>query len=138
MFGCWYNELGSTLNITEVDYEAGVFKGCYNSAVGDAKKEYLAVGRFDKTAAGVIGWTVSWQNAYLTSHSLTAWSGQLQEDKNGEAVILTTWLLTQKTKPENDWDSTNVGEDIFRRCQPRKEVTETAELRCKRSHPANA
>ena len=136
----WINELDSQLIITKLDFEKGTFEGTYNSAVGDAKKEYLAVGRFDNTQVGATGWTVSWQNENKKDvHSLTTWSGQLQWDKQiSDYTILTTWVLTNKTKPGDDWQSTLVGTDNFTKKKPAPEITERAKLRCQRSHPKDA
>ena len=64
-----------------------------------------------------IGFVVVWQNEKKNSNSVTAWSGQLQL-VNDEEVITTTWLLTQETDQEDDWESTLVGKDIFTRYPP--------------------
>ena len=128
------------MKITEIDTNLGTLRGTYCSAVGEAEKEYLLLGRFD-TAGQTLGWVVSWQNQYLKSHlySTTSWSGQAQYDPTiSDYVILTNWLLTVETSPENDWNSTNVGHDTFRRRQPNLELTTTAKLRFQRSHPKNA
>lgn len=37
---------------------------------------------------------------------------------NGEQFILTTWLLTIETAPEEDWNPTLVGKDTFTRVAP--------------------
>ena len=44
--------------IEEYDETTGVFTGQYNSAVGEATKSYLLVGRKD-TDGDTLGWTVS-------------------------------------------------------------------------------
>ena len=56
----WYNELGSEMIIESFDETIGVFTGQYNSAsaVGEATKSYLLVGRKD-TDGVTLGWTVS-------------------------------------------------------------------------------
>ena len=135
----WHNELGSLLRIKEVDFNKGTFVGTYCSTVGQAEKEYLAVGRFDRTQVGTIGWTVAWQNKHLTTHSLTTWSGQFQfSEKLFELSILTTWLLTTQTEPEKDWNSTHIGTDTFLPGMPSEEIIYHAKLRCQRSHPQDA
>ena len=126
------------MKITEIDYNLGTFSGTYSSAVGQAEKEYLLLGRFD-TAGQTLGWVVSWQNQYQNAHSTTSWSGQVQYDSTfSDFVILTNWLLTVETSPENDWNSTNIGHDTFRQVPPNLEQTTTAKLRFQRSHPKNA
>ena len=135
----WYNELGSVLTFKEVDKEKGTFYGTYCSKVGDAEKEYVALGRFDTTQMGAIGWTVSWENKFRNAHSVTTWSGQFQYDSQiSDFTILTTWLLTVKTDPKDDWNSTNIGADKFVLLKPTPAITEHASLRCQRSHPKNA
>ena len=119
--------------------ENGQCSGTYCSTVGIAEKEYPFVGRYDTTGMGAIGWTVSWENKYLNAHSVTTWSGQFQfDDSINNWVILTTWLLTQQTKPSEDWNSTNVGMDTFRLIEPVPEKTKEGKLRCQRSHPSQA
>ena len=134
----WYNELGSVMIIKEVNNNIGTFGGTYNSAVGEAEKEYLLCGRFD-TAGQSLGWVVSYQNQYLNAHSTCSWSGQIQFDPViMDVVILTNWLLTRQTSPEDDWNSTNIGHDTFTRVEPSKQQTMSAKLRCQCSHPKNA
>ena len=43
----WHNELNSTMVITELDQETGVFGGKYQSLVGDADRWYVLTGRQD-------------------------------------------------------------------------------------------
>ena len=126
------------MKITEIDANLGTFRGTYNSRVGTAENEYLLLGRFDTTGR-TLGWVVSWQNQYLNSDSTTSWSGQAQYDPTiSDFVILTNWLLTVETSPENEWNSTNIGHDTFKRLQPSKEQITTAKLRSQHSHPKNA
>ena len=109
----WYNELGSVMTITTVDREYGNFAGQYCSGVGKAVYNYTLLGRFD-TEGKSLGWVVSYNNQYLNANSTAAWSGQIQIDRNTSMpVILTTWLLTTQTQPEDNWSSTNVGFDKF-------------------------
>ena len=126
------------MKITEIDANLGTFRGTYSSAVGEVEKEYLLLGSFD-TAGQTLGWVVSWQNQHQNIHRTTSWSGQAQYDPTiSDFVILTNWLLTAETSPENDWNSTHIGQDTFMRLQPSKEQTTTAKLRSQRSHPKNA
>ena len=132
----WYNELGSTMVIESIDQNTGVFSGTYESQVGQAKYTYVMTGRFD-TAGRTIGWAVNWQNDCCNAHSVTTWSGQLQFNSIGEPVILTTWLLTHQTAPDDNWSSTQVGFDTFTLAQPSEETKAKAMLR-NRSHPKEA
>ena len=126
------------MKITEINAILGTFRGTYNSTVGCAENEYLLLGRFDTTGR-TLGWVVSWQNQYLNSHSTTSWSGQAQYDPTiSDFVILTNWLLTEETSREDEWNSTNIGHDTFKRQQPSKEQIATAKLRSQCSHPKNA
>ena len=129
----WYNELGSVMTITSVDTQTGVFTGTYESQVGQAGKTYLMSGRYDNTG-DTLGWTVNWLNFYLNAHSVTTWSGHSQIQSNGQPIILTTWLLTSQTTPEDNCESTQVGFDQFTQTQPTPESIEQAKIRCRRSH----
>ena len=115
--GKWYNELGSWM-VLELGADACSLTGTYHSAVGQAVEEYPLTGRIDgaPTAATGIGWAVSWQNQKLNAHSVTAWSGQYRV-VDGQEFITTTWLLTREGAPDDDWESTLVGKDIFS-CNP--------------------
>ena len=130
--GKWYNELGSCMEITNA--ENGQLTGTYESKVGDAKYEYVMTGRYD-TCGASIGWTVMWKNSTGSSRSITSWSGQCQQINPGVDAILTTWLLTSETRPENDWNSTNVGKDIFTQEKPDPEVCMRALKSGHISHP---
>ena len=134
----WYNELGSEMKIMEIEMDVGILSGTYNSAVGKAVGEYFLVGRFDTAQIGTIGWTVSYQNKFLNAHSVCSWSGQIQFDpRTSNYTILTTWLLTTKSNPSDNWESTNIGQDVFSPLKPSPEVVEAAKLRGKQSHPRN-
>ena len=122
--------------ITSVDPATGVFGGIYCSKVGDAEKWYVLTGRQD-TDGETVGWTVNWNNASNNSHSVTTWSGQ-QRLRDGDSLILTTWLLTSQTSPENDWESTQIGFDQFSLNDPSSEEKEKAKFHCRKSHPKDA
>jgi hypothetical protein len=110
--------------------------GTYVTAVGDASGTYLLVGRTETgaEASQSIAFVVCWQNDAGNSDSCTAWSGQLQPDANGNDSIATTWLLTADTSAGDNWNSTLVGQDFFRRDPPGK-VAARADLRGQPSHP---
>jgi hypothetical protein len=107
----WQNELGSVMIIADVNQTTGSFAGTYNSAVGNATKEYGLRGRFD-IEGFTLGWVVSYKNEYQNAHSTAAWSGQVQI-RSGKPTIQTTWLLTTQTTSADAWKSTNVGFDTF-------------------------
>jgi hypothetical protein len=129
----WYNQLGSRMDLTVA---GGQINGWYETKVGEASGRYVLSGRTDtdSDAARNIGWVVSWENAYGSSDSVTAWSGELQTI-DGEEVITTTWLLTIETKPENNWKSTLVGRDVFTRTAPTDLQMKKAYLQGTVSHP---
>lgn len=112
--GEWVNELGSRMKLEATD---GELAGTYHTQVGNAEGVYALTGAYDmdETAASQsLSFCVVWRNEELNSHSATAWAGQLQRDEYGD-VIFTTWLLTRETDRPDDWESTNVGQDIYRR-----------------------
>ena len=126
------------MTITKVDGNGG-FEGKYNSAVGEAEKEYKLVGRYD-TEGRSLGWVVSYQNSYLNANSTCAWSGQIdpQHDDPFKSVIHTTWLLTRTKPEEEEWNSTNVGFDTFTQDPPEEAHIERVKRRLQCSHPKSA
>lgn len=129
--GTWYNELGSWM-VLELGPDGRSLTGVYHSAVGHAVEEYILSGRVDGTPEDgqSLGWVVSWQNGRLNSHSVTAWSGQFRVVDNGDEFITTTWLLTRESPPEEDWESTILGKDVFSRSAPTAE--DIARVRARR------
>ena len=132
--GTWYNELGSKMQLT-VDGPA--ITGTYVTAVGEASGTYAIVGRTETGTHGSqsVAFVVCWQNASGSSASCTSWSGQLQQDANQQESIVTSWLLTTDTDVGDDWKSTFVGQDVFRRSPPAQAPTKISELRHQPSHP---
>ena len=127
------------MTITATD-ELGGFEGSYCSTVGEATKEYPMNGRC-LIDGSTLAWSVAWKNQYLNANSCTAWSGQMQYDTSNNPVIITTWLLTQRTNPQDDWQSTNVGMDTFKpQAYTKQELDHHAAigLKCQRSHPIHA
>ncbi|MGP8214010.1 MAG: avidin/streptavidin family protein [Bacteroidia bacterium] len=114
--GTWYNELGSTMKLT---INGNNITGTYYTAVGDAKFIYNIVGLIDTGNKNniAIGWTVVWQNQAENSQAVTSWSGEVQMIDNAETIV-TTWLLTIETNTFDDWRSTIVGKDVFRKQPP--------------------
>ncbi|KIY64377.1 structural origins of high-affinity biotin binding To Streptavidin [Cylindrobasidium torrendii FP15055 ss-10] len=125
--GKWHNQLGSTV-IFVLDKD-GTLHGKYNSSVGEAESFYFLTGRYDTAppdGEGVtLGWTVNYRNEkHGNSHSTATWSGQYFG--GAQEVIITQWLLTRSTKPQDVWESTNIGNDIFTRVKPTQEEIQKA------------
>ena len=125
--GLWYNELNSTM---ELRVSGKQLTGWYISAVGQAAGPYDLTGFVDEDdATPTLGWIVTWKNKSSYAPSVTAWSGQAQTVR-GEDLIDTTWLLTRSTAVQEDWESTMIGKDIFRRTKASEEqVKEAMQLR---------
>ena len=132
--GTWYNELGSMMML-EVNGDS--ITGTYQTAVGSAEGTYQLVGSMDSnpTEGGqAIAWVVVWNNQYLNSHSITAWSGQYQTI-DGEEEIASLWLLTREEPSADDWSSTLINQDIFTRTKPSETDILKAKKRKLPSHP---
>ena len=133
--GTWYNQLGSKMT---VKVDGGQIDGTYETAVGSSQGKYVLTGRTDidivADASRNIGWVVMWEGEKGNLDSLTSWSGQLQEI-DGEEIITTFWLLTIGTKPEINWHSTLIGQDIFKRKEPPSESISTSLRLRNASHP---
>ena len=117
--GDWYNQLGSKMILT-VQANGGL-SGTYESAVGRASGPYILTGRYDASppsGSGIsVGWVVTYRNQKRNANSTATWSGQYFHGSGGER-ILTHWLLTQSTPPDEVWKSTNLGTDTFTRRKP--------------------
>ena len=137
--GDWYSELGSSMNLkTKSD---GTLTGTYDSTVGDAKSRYPLAGRYDTlTDRRSLGWTVTWVNEiHHTSMSTTCWSAQYQiKPENQQPQILATWILTVQTTPGEDWNSTNLGFDVFTKNPPTLVQSTKAKQQGRISHPKEA
>jgi hypothetical protein len=121
--GTWYNELNSTM---ELAVNGKQLSGRYTSAVGQAQGPYELTGYLDvDDATPTLGWVVVWKNAKAHAPSVTAWSGQAQTVL-GEQLIDTTWLLTRSTAVQEEWESTMIGKDVFRRTKATAEEVERA------------
>jgi hypothetical protein len=133
--GKWYNKLGSVM---ELQVHGSSVSGIFRTAVGEAQGDYLLAGAADTEAlhqSQAIGFVVAWVNEKGSSHSVTAWSGQLQTI-DAQEVLITTWLLTYETEPNQDWKSTLVGTDRFTREPPTRVDVEKAARQHVWSHPA--
>lgn len=106
--GRWANQLGSSLEL-EAD-DAGHLSGRYWSTVGASGGPHPLTGYFEQSAepgCAVVGFVVGWRPA----HSLTVWAGHYEAINDH---ITATWLLTG-APAHDDWGSTLVGHDVFRR-----------------------
>ena len=139
--GTWHNELGSTLTIQSV--AGGEIRGTYKTAVsstGCAKGAFPVSGRVDagSQADQPLGFVVAWVNGQSHCNSATAWSGQYQLvglDPPYQEQIFTTWLLTSVTSPQENWASTLVGQDLFRRGAPSEGESVISSRARRPSHP---
>ena len=136
LLGTWFNELGSTMVIDQV--QNGTIIGSYATAVsstGCAQGSFSLVGSTDTDSGGEgVAFSVCWKNDTSQCASVTAWSGQAQTI-DGEDQILAFWLLTVESAPDQDWYATHVGQDLFTRSQPAREQIASKSKMLRRSHP---
>ena len=108
--GEWHNQHGSQL-VLRADGEGGL-RGEYRSGTGSvAGTSYPLVGRYDPMHWGpamVLGFVVDWTEV----HCVTVWSGDYFP---ADGIIRATWLMTSETDPGDEWKSTVIGHDVFRR-----------------------
>lgn len=130
--GQWYNELGSSLLIQEV--QNGYVQGIYSTAVssqGCAQGNFSVFGVTDTDSGGqALAFSVVWQNDQSDCKSVTAWSGQVVDGQ-----ISAFWLLTQETNSADSWLSTMIGQDVFGRIQPQAEDIAAKQRILRRAHP---
>jgi hypothetical protein len=116
--GTWYNELGSRVELAiKPD---GQIEGHYFTAVGGSAGEFRLTGQADihsRENSRAFGFVVAWTNSMVNEHSVTVWSG-LYHHVGKEEVLSTTWLLTRETATAEQWTSTLVGTNTFRRTPP--------------------
>lgn len=113
--GTWYNELNSTMILE--DDGSGNLRGTYESAVGLQLGQCSLTGRYDtgSNAPGTaLGFMVVWQTANVNANAVTTWSGQFQV-VDGKEQIFTMWLLSIVNDKDSDWNSIEVGQDLFTR-----------------------
>lgn len=114
--GTWYGQRGSRLELSQA--HGGRIEGkYYTSSRDDGRGAFEVIGMSDTRSFGgsrSIGFVVCWNNEYVNQHSVTAWSGQYQI-VNDEEVLVTNWLLTRETSPQDCWAATMVGNDTFKR-----------------------
>jgi hypothetical protein len=108
--GSWHNQLGSHLVLDAT--ANGLLTGHYTSGTGvGAGARYQLVGTYDpnpQQTITVLGFVVDWTEA----HAVTVWSGQYHHEDD---TIRATWLMATETVAGDEWKSTFVGHDLFRR-----------------------
>ncbi len=108
--GTWVNQLGSEVTFT-ADALGGL-RGEYCGGAGAlAGHRYPIIGSFqpDPLAGNVpVAFMVRWSEA----HCLTTWCGHYLAD--GEEIH-TTWLMSSEGEQGDEWKSTLIGHDVFRR-----------------------
>lgn len=110
--GRWQNDRGSAVTF---DLKDGLLSGVYQTNLGepDKSKKFPLTGFAE---GDQITFTVNFKGF----GSMTSWTGQLTEDKNG-AYIRTLWNLTRDVddaKEDDDmWNSVTAGASEFRRIQ---------------------
>ena len=107
LLGVWTNELGSTMDVTNVN--GAYFSGVYASTDGHGGQ---VQGNLSGIAAGeTLGWAVSWQPA---SDSTTSWVGKFMVDNTtGRICIYTLWYLSSGDASQPMWQSFTAGQDLF-------------------------
>jgi hypothetical protein len=133
--GSWRNQLFSTVTI-DADGKGGL-TGTIVCASGNlAGHHFPLTGCYDpapRSPATALAFVVDWANGDVNGHSVTAWSGQYDEQAE---TIVATWILTTETgvRPADEWHSSLIGQDTFQRVAV---TTGTAAVPARRSasHP---
>lgn len=122
--GIWVNEFGSTMEITNVNSDTGVFSGIYKSHTG-ATGVYNLTGITDirpdpNVNSQTVAFAISWRNIGPggedeSSNWVSAFSGQLQIVDGNQLKMTTTYLLQKDTNPSDNWGSTIVDKATFTR-----------------------
>ncbi len=126
--GNWYNELNSVMTINPIAPD-GSFTGTYQT---EGIQPVGLVGITDGN--NVVGFTVVWPQDYT---SVTTWSGLITSDDNNDQQITADWLLTAPPPTTEEWKTTNIGQDIFKRYQFTEEFVLTKSKTSGRSHPSS-
>ena len=114
LVGEWVNELGSTLEITNIDSFSGRISGSYKSSSGTSGKSFPLIGwvnyQIPQPAADnavVVCFSVHW-GPY---GSVTTWNGTYHPEKQN-AMIKTQWLLV-RSNSKFVWDHMLTGSSTF-------------------------
>ncbi|XP_062592788.1 streptavidin-V2-like [Saccostrea cucullata] len=111
--GTWRNQLMSEMTIT---CREGTIKGQYNSAVGNAEREYDLAGRYLKVneTEYIVGWSVAFKNQYRDARSIVSWTGVFYAT---EGIIKTQWMRASFKNPEDYWSTFTTNQDMFNKIQ---------------------
>ncbi|XP_061186575.1 streptavidin-V2-like [Saccostrea echinata] len=111
--GTWRNQLQSVMTIT---CKTGTIQGQYNSAVGNAEREYELAGRYQQVneTEYIVGWSVAYKNQYRDAKSIASWTGVFYA---AEGTIKTQWILASYKDPEDYWRTFTTNQDTFSRVQ---------------------
>jgi Avidin family len=122
--GTWFNEFGSTMEITSVNPDTGMFVGIYKSHTG-ATGVYHLTGITDvkpdpKVNSQTVAFAISWRNIESSgdddgSNWVSAFSGQVQIVDGNQLKMTTTYLFQKDTNPSDNWGSTIVDKATFTR-----------------------
>jgi len=116
--GKWMNQLGSTMELVATN--DGIINGNYFTKVGDAISWHRLIGQWCSTEekGALISFTVCWTNKKPEcKHSCTAWNGILYIKDNDELpFIYATWTLASDVPFCDEWKSTLISKDTFKKC----------------------
>ena len=115
--GNWTNELGSTCHFEAS--EDGAVTGHYDTAVGRVHVEHPLYGRWlqgrKHSDVIIIAFTVMWKDTDAGKpRSGTVWNG-LMFSSSGSMVFTTQWLLVTEKEQKDQWKSTLVNKDTFKK-----------------------
>ncbi|XP_043570489.1 avidin [Chiloscyllium plagiosum] len=113
MTGLWQNDLGSVLNLNEIEnYKLkGKFLTAVEAAKGEAGSDRRArvIGIKNNGKEPTFSMSVAWAGG-----SITSWVGQCLMLEDGQQILRTTWLLrSPATNLLEDWKTTRIGQDTF-------------------------
>jgi hypothetical protein len=93
----------------DVPSNGGLMTGTYRSKVGSQNNSNSLTG-FTSPSGNIISFTVN----YTQEGSIAAWAGQtIWNSSSNLWEIHTLWHLVEHTPPNNRWDDTYAGCDIF-------------------------
>lgn len=109
--GAWNNDMGSQVVFT---VKEGEVRGTYNTNVGEPDK-----GQSFPLIGFVEGDQITFTVNFKGFGSMTAWTGQLTQNDEGEPYIRTLWHLTKdiedKLEKQDIWGSVRTGASNFTR-----------------------
>ena len=108
--GTWVNQLGSEVTFT-TDPVGGLHGEYCGGAGSVAGRRYPIIGTYHRDALSPtvpMAFTVNWAEA----HCVTTWCGHFMADLD---EIRMTWLMSTETETGDEWKSTVIGHDVFRR-----------------------